>query len=115
LASYVNGSEIEVGEYTVTATMQHEDDVIVTLTIDDEVLETTLEHPFFTDDGLWVDAGELEIGERILSMDGDYGTVEAVVVIEDADQPMYNLTVAEVHTFIVGDGEWVGVVGLDDE
>jgi hypothetical protein len=36
-------------------------------------------------------------------MDGDYGTVEveAVVVVEDANQPMYNLTVAEIHTFIV--------------
>jgi hypothetical protein len=32
-------------------------------------------------------------------MDGEYGTVEALVVVENANQPMYNLTVAEAHTF----------------
>jgi hypothetical protein len=32
--------------------------------------------------------------------------VESVEFIE-ANQPMYNLTVDEAHTFFVGDGEWL--------
>ena len=52
---------------------------------------------------LRVDAADLTTGEEILSLDGDYGTVERVVVVEDANQPVVNLTVDEAH--IVGDGE----------
>jgi hypothetical protein len=89
----------EIGFYTVTDTINHVDETVIHLTIDGELLETTAEHPFYTDDGLWIDAGDLQVGERVRSMDGEYGTVEAVEIIEDADQRMYNLTVAEVHTF----------------
>jgi len=53
------------------------------------------------------DASELEIGEQILSLDGDYGTVEANVTIFDANQRMYNLTVEDAHTFFVGDDDWL--------
>ncbi len=41
-----------------------------------------------TDEGVWIDAGALEVGEMILSLDGDYGIVESVVVVDDADQRM---------------------------
>jgi hypothetical protein len=33
--------------------------------------------------------------------------VSAVLVIADANQRMYNLTVDEAHIFFVGDGAWV--------
>jgi len=49
----------EIGEYEVTATINHVDEVIIHLYID---------------------------GEMILSLDGDYGVVESVVVVDDADQ-----------------------------
>lgn len=51
----------EVGEYTVTATISHMNEDIIHLTIDGELLETTAEHPFYTEDGLWVNAAELEV------------------------------------------------------
>lgn len=95
----------EVDEYEVTHTWEHEDTTIVTLTIDGEVIETTPWHPFFTDEG-WVDAGDLEVGDQILALDGEYGTVE-VILIEERTETMYDLTVDEVHTFAVGAGEWV--------
>ena len=59
------------------------------------------------DFGAWVDAADLTVGEAIWSFDGDYGTVESISVIDDADQRMYNLTVDEAHTFFVVDGEWL--------
>jgi hypothetical protein len=94
------------GEYEITDTISHEDPVIVHLTIDGELIETTAEHPFYTDDGEWVNAGELEVGELIYSLDGEFGAVESVVFVADPQQ-MYNLTVDEAHTFFVGDGEWL--------
>lgn len=89
----------------MTHTWVHDDDTIVTLTIDGEIIETTPWHPFFTDEG-WEDAGDLEVGDLVLSLDGDYGTVDAVLV-EDRTETMYDLTVDVVHTFAVGDGAWV--------
>ena len=95
----------EVEEHTVVNTFVHDDDQIVTLTIDGEVVETTPWHPFYTDVG-WEDAGDLQPGDRILSLDGDYGVVDSVV-IADETQTMYDLDVETVDTFAVGDGAWV--------
>jgi hypothetical protein len=52
------------------------------------------------------DTGELTLGAEIDALDGTFGTVEAVMVVADA-QPMYNLTVDTAHTFFVGDGQWL--------
>jgi hypothetical protein len=84
----------------------HVDPVQVHLTIDGEHVETTPEHPFFTLERGWVDAGELRVGERVRRANGFYGLVQAVVV-ETEPQVMYNLTVAEAHTFFVGAQHWL--------
>jgi hypothetical protein len=89
-----------------TAVWVHDDPVILLLTIDGEVVETTPEHPFYTEDGLWVPAGELEIGDLVYKADGEFGTVESVAVVCRL-QPMYNLTVVRAHTFFVGDEQWL--------
>ncbi|MEO1443334.1 MAG: hypothetical protein AAFV33_23225 [Chloroflexota bacterium] len=36
----------------------------------------------YTDAG-WEDAGDLEPGDLILSLDGDYGVVESVVIVDE--------------------------------
>ena len=50
-------------------------------------------------------AGELRVGDRVRSASGE-GEVEAVESVA-SPQVMYNLTVAEAHTFFVGDGQWL--------
>jgi hypothetical protein len=62
-------------------------------------------HLFYTDEG-WVEAGDLEEGDNLLSLGGIYGEVESIF-IEERTQTMYDLTVEQVHTFTVGEGEWV--------
>ena len=57
-------------------------------------------------DEVWVDAEDLEIGDLVLALDGDYGVVEATLT-EARTQTMYDLDVAIVDTFAVGDGAWV--------
>ena len=94
-----------VGEYTVTATHIHDDSTILTVTIEGEEIETTPWHLFYTSEG-WLEADDLSTGSLILSLDGTYGVVEAILV-EDRSETMYDLTVDEVHTFSVGDGDWV--------
>jgi hypothetical protein len=84
----------------------HDDPTIVHLTLDDEMMETTPEHPFFVHDMGWVAASELVVGDQIRKLDGSFGTVTAVAG-EQRPQVMYNLTVAVAHTFFVGDDQWL--------
>jgi hypothetical protein len=95
-----------IGYYPISAIWMHEDPLVLYLVIDGELIETTPDHPFYTMDGEWVAAGELQSGDRIRQADGSYGTVEAIQFVYQL-QPMYNLTVASAHTFFVGDGHWL--------
>lgn len=51
-------------------------------------------------------ADELAVGDELCSADGDVGVVDTVTFVA-TPQVMYNLTVADAHTYAVGDGEWV--------
>ncbi len=84
----------------------HNDPVIVLLTIDGEIIETTPEHPFRTVSGNWVASGNFQTGDQVQKANGSYGIVEAITFVYDP-QPMYNLTVAFAHTYFVGDGQWL--------
>jgi len=48
----------------------------------------------------------LQISDAVVSADGDFGTVDALV-ITDGTAEVYNLTVDEAHTYFVGDGAWL--------
>ncbi len=45
------------GTYTVTAVLQHTDPLVAYVTIDGERIETTPEHPFYTQEAGWLAAG----------------------------------------------------------
>lgn len=49
-------------------------------------------------------ASELRVGNPVKQIDGDLGMVQKVEVVKQLHL-MYNLTVAEAHTFVVGDGQ----------
>ena len=87
--------------YPVEAVLVHDDPIRVTLTVDGISIETTPEHPFYTQDCTWVPAGNLHVGDHVRKADGSFGVVQAVVVVRQP-QEMYNLTVATAHTFFVG-------------
>jgi hypothetical protein len=96
----------QTGNYTVTATFSHVDPVIVELTLGDETIETTPEHPFYVLLRGWVEAENLRPGMRVYQADGEYGVVKHVE-LEQRVQRMYNLTVAQAHTFFVGEEAWL--------
>ncbi len=82
----------EIGAYPITDVISHIDPEIVLLTIDDETLETTAEHPFYElesapwlaagqTEGRWTDALELKAGDRVWKADGTSGVVQSVAVV----------------------------------
>jgi RHS repeat-associated protein len=112
-------SEIEIGdivlawdettgavvERTVTAVLPHPDDEIARLTIDGLTVTTTPDHPFFTIERGWVEAGRLWQGAHVKTTTG----VGVVAVVETAPYAaiLWDLTVDDVHTFFVGEtGGW---------
>ena len=109
------------GWYPITWTTKHEDAELVTLnvtllSVDGEALGSTqehtamvtitatLEHPFWVEgrepSGYWVDAGDLEANDTLLSADGRRLRVQAAV--RSAGPAMvYNFTVDVLHTYTV--------------
>ena len=95
-----------LGYYPVLAEWAHEDTVIIELVIDGEVIFTTPDHPFYTEQGDWLPAAALQVGDEIRQADWDSGTVETITFIA-SPQTMYNFTVATAHTYFVGVGQWL--------
>lgn len=69
------------------------------------VIRTTAEHPFYAQGRGWVNCGELTVGERVLCEDGSWAVVEDLLDTGEWDT-VYNLRVAEWHTYFVGCAEW---------
>src|SRR5206468_3165117 len=66
------------GSAALTGVGAHDDALVEYVTIDGERLETTPEHPFYTQERGWVAAGELWAGAHVRRADGGAGVVEAV-------------------------------------
>jgi len=94
------------GNYTVQAVLINNDPAEVFLTIDGERIETTPEHPWYTEDKGWINAGDLRIGEHIRKANGESGEVQSLEFVRKP-KVMYNLTVDQAHTFFVGEQRWL--------
>jgi RHS repeat-associated protein len=71
-----------------------------------EVIHTNRKHPFLTVEKGFVPVASLHIGMHIVRAHGSAGVVSAWKAIPGT-QAMYNLTVAQDHTFTVGSGQWI--------
>ncbi|WP_371397596.1 polymorphic toxin-type HINT domain-containing protein [Fretibacter rubidus] len=63
-------------------------------------IRTTHEHPFAIEGIGWVPAGELEVGQRTVSMEGEFGTISNIVAVEGL-KTVYNFSVSDDHTYFV--------------
>ncbi len=101
-----NSETNQISFSRVTDTIHHTDKTIVRLTIGDETITTTPEHPFYVEGKGWVYAKDLKVGDSIRNADGSTGKVKKIK-IEQSTREMYNLTVDQAHTFFVGEGQWL--------
>ena len=78
-------------------------DLAISGTASGDVITTTPGHPFWVEGTGWVHAGELTGGDalRLLATEGDVG-VDAAPRRGPAYGTVFNLTVAEFHTYFVG-------------
>jgi len=69
------------------------------------VIRTTAEHPFWVYNRGWQTAGELRPGDALLGHDGGRTAVEEVLDTGESET-VYNLRVADYHTYFVGRRAW---------
>jgi hypothetical protein len=91
----------KTGSHTVTAVMAHTDPVIEHISFGTGSVDTTPNHPFFTLDRGWVDAGSLKIGDKVRTESGGSATVTGFT-LDATPSTMWDITVDGAHTFFVG-------------
>lgn len=79
--------------------------LVYNLTAGGQTIGTTAEHPFWTERKGWKPANELVPGDVLLGHDGQRVEVQAVEATADV-ATVYNLRVADHHTYFVGRDEW---------
>jgi len=93
----------ETGPHEVTAVSAKTDPVVEHLATDTGPIETTPNHPFFTADRGWVEAGQLLVGEQIRT-ESDHTTAVTGFTLDATPTTMWDLTVDGAHSFFVGSG-----------
>ena len=91
----------------VTQTMRRESDALVALQLGSDTLRATPEHPFWANGG-WKLAGDLVQGDALMRSDGQVMGVGAVEHHTEQPVTVYNLEVADWHTYLVS--WWMFVV-----
>ena len=79
--------------------------VILELHMGGQVIRTTPEHPFYVQNRGWTAARELQAGDLLAGPDGHWTCVEA---LNDTGkvEAVYNLRVADYHTYFIGKEHW---------
>ncbi len=72
---------------------------IIEITIDEEVIKATPQHPFFIR-GKWVTAGELQVGDTLQRFDNSFAIVRKLVT-KDTLVAVYNFEVQDLHSYYV--------------
>ncbi|WP_145244004.1 polymorphic toxin-type HINT domain-containing protein [Urbifossiella limnaea] len=80
-------------------------DVVLHVHAGGRVIRTTPEHPFYVAGEGWTAAGALRGGDRLATLGGAWVGVEEVFET-GVYEAVYNLRVADHHTYFVGDDHW---------
>jgi len=78
-------------------------DQLLDITINDEEIKTTKNHPFYNpDDESWVCASSLHVGERVFLASGKAGIIKDIELENEKGTPVYNFKVYDTHNYFVG-------------
>ena len=97
---------LDITEKAVEDVFVKQSDRIVELTVSNEIIKTTPDHPFYVPKKGFVNAIELKAGDKLFTLNGEYVVVEAVQhEILESPVKVYNFRVADLHTYFVGKTE----------
>ena len=92
--------KIELNE--VVETYVSETYELIHLFVNDEEIVTTPTHPFYSPSNGWTEAINLQVGDNLVLLDGDYVVIEEIQ-LESLDVPVcvFNLQISDSHTYYV--------------
>ena len=96
----------EIAYKPVVNTYVHVTDTVLYLTIDEEIIETTEDHPFWVEGQGWTSAKLLQPGDVVRLKDGSTQCVDNIEIVELPEGEyvaVYNFEVADFHTYFVSD------------
>lgn len=97
---------LDITEKEVEDVFVKQSDRLVDLTVNNELIKTTPDHPFYVPKKGFVKAIELRAGDMLFTLNGEYVVVEAVQhEILETPVKVYNFRVADLHTYFVGKTE----------
>ncbi len=105
----VLATDPETGETVykeVLKTYTYVKDTLVYIEANGEIIETTKEHPFWVEGQGWTKAKFLNTGDELRDADGNHITIDKVEIVplpENQYTIVYNLEVADFHTYYVSD------------
>ena len=97
-----NPDTFQTEEKTVVETYINKTTCIVKIIIQNEVICTTMNHPFYVKGQGFLAAGKLSMGDEIMNASGGSYPVECVE-LEEKQETVYNFQVEDYHTYYVGE------------
>ncbi|MBW7473875.1 hypothetical protein K0T92_03890 [Paenibacillus oenotherae] len=102
----------ETGEFAykeVTHLYRNDKEITYELTVGDQVIETTDNHPFWVEGKGWILAVDLQVGDKLQQSNGNTLRIDNIKIVKHEEKvKVYNFTVADFHTYFVSDlGIWV--------
>ncbi len=95
----------ETGLKEVVQIIQNEVDTTIELLINDEIIETTSPHPFYTRTG-WKKAKHLTTEDQIKTKNDEWGLIKSISIIKKRKK-VYNFEVKDWHTYFAGTWQWL--------
>ena len=71
-----------------------------------EVVHTNKKHPFLTVEEGFIPVSQLRVGMHVINASNGIGTITELKAVPGT-MTMYNLEVAQDHTFTIGQGQWI--------
>lgn len=98
-----NFAKNQVESKLVTNVFKKQSKTLVKLKVNNEIIETTAEHPFYVDKIGWVEARNLSLGDKVKTHNGKFATIDSKE-INNLDLPInvYNFEVEGNHNYFVG-------------
>ena len=98
-----NPDTLETAEKTVLETYVRQVDKLVHITINGEKIVTTDNHPFYVQGRGFIEAGNLLLGDKLVSVNGEDLIVEDYhIELTEDFVSVYNFQVEDFHTYFVG-------------
>jgi hypothetical protein len=93
----------------VVALHRNEKETTYKLSVGNQIIETTDNHPFWVDGKGWVLAVDLKVGYELVQSNGNHLKIDNIEIVHhDEKVKVYNFTVVDFHTYFVSSlGIWV--------